>query len=89
MLLVPKNDGGGGGGGGGARPVINLKALNSFIFNSHFRMEDLHLLKDLLREREREREGERESNFMSKVDLKDVYFCVPLYRNHQTFLRFQ
>ena len=38
---------------------------------------------------EREREGERESNFMSKVDLKDVYFCVPLYRNHQTFLRFQ
>ena len=72
MLLVPKNDGGG-------RPVINLKALNSFIFNSHFRMEDLHLLKDLL----------SESNFMSKVDLKDVYFCVPLYRNHQTFLRFQ
>ena len=54
MLLVPKNDGGGGG-----RPVINLKALNSFIFNSHFRMEDLHLLKDLLRERERERERER------------------------------
>ena len=40
-------------------------------------------------EREREREGERESNFMSKVDLKDVYFCVPLSRNHQTFLRFQ
>ena len=44
MLLVSKND-------GGDRPVINLKALNSFIFNSHFRMEDLHLLKDLLRER--------------------------------------
>ena len=50
-------------GGGGDRPVINLKALNSFFFNSHFRTEDLHLLKDLLM---------RESNFMSKVDLKDV-----------------
>ena len=39
----------------------------------------LHLLKDLLRRNE----------FMCKVDLKDAYFCVPLQRNHQTFLRFQ
>ena len=32
-------------------------------------MEGLHLLKDLL----------RENNFISKVDLKDAYFCVPLH----------
>ena len=32
------------------RPVINLKTLNSFIPYSDFKMEGLHLLKDLLRE---------------------------------------
>ena len=37
------------------------------------------MLKDLL----------RENNFMSKVDLKDAYFCVLLHRNHQKFLQFQ
>ena len=42
-------------------------------------MEGLHLLKDLMREK----------NFMCKVDLKDAYFCVPLHRNHQKFLRLQ
>ena len=42
-------------------------------------MEGLHLLKDLMREKD----------FMCKVDLKDAYFCVPLYRNHQKFLRLQ
>ena len=26
---------------------------------------------------------------MSKVDLKDAYFCVLLHRNHQKFLQFQ
>ena len=46
---------------------------------THFNMEALHLLKDLL----------RENNFMCTVDLKDAYFCVPLHRNYQRFLRFQ
>ena len=59
----------------GNRPVINLKALNSFIPYSYFKMEGLHLLKDLL----------RENNFMCKVGLKVAYFCVPLHRNHQKF----
>ena len=61
------------------RPVINLKALNSFITYSQFKMEGLHLLKDLL----------RENDFMRKVDLKDPYFCVYLHRYHQKFLRYQ
>ena len=71
LFLVPKKD-------GGNRPVINLKALDSFIPYSHFKMEGLHLLKDVL----------RENDFMCKVDLKDAYFCVPLHRNHRKFLRF-
>ena len=32
----------------GNRPVINLKPLNTFIPYSHFKMDGLHLLKDLL-----------------------------------------
>ena len=66
LFLVPKKD-------GGNRSVINLKALNSLILYSHFKMEGLHLLKYLL----------RENNFMCKVDMKDASLCVPLHKNHQ------
>ena len=52
---------------GGNRPVINLKNLNSFIPYQHFKMEGLHLLKEML----------KEGDFMCKLDLKDAYFCSP------------
>ena len=64
---------------GGNRPVINMKALNSFIPHSQFKMEGLHLIKDLL----------RQNYFMCKLNLKDAYFCLPLHRKHQKFIRFQ
>lgn len=41
VFLVPKKD-------GGARPVINLRALNHFISSQHFKMEGVHLLKNLI-----------------------------------------
>ena len=71
FFLVSKKD-------GGKRPVINLKTLNSFIPYSHFKMEGLHLLKDLL----------RENDFMYKVDLKDAYFaflCTGIIKNFFDF----
>ncbi|XP_070550151.1 uncharacterized protein [Ptychodera flava] len=43
IFIVPKKD-------GSYRPVINLKLLNQFIPYKHFKMEGLHMLKDLLRE---------------------------------------
>ena len=43
LFLAPKKD-------VGSSTVINLKALNSFIPYSHFKMEGLRLLEDLLRE---------------------------------------
>ena len=71
FFLVPKKD-------GGSSPVISLRALNSFIPYSHFKMEGFHLLKDLL----------GENDFMSNVDLKDVYFaslCTGIIKNFFDF----
>ena len=42
LFAVPKKD-------GGIRPVVNLKALNSHVQQVPFKMEGIHLLKDILR----------------------------------------
>ena len=77
LFLVKKKDGGGGGGGGN-RPVINLKNLNYFIPYHHFKMEGLHLLKDLL----------QEGDFLCKLDLKDAYFYIPMNEQSRKYVRF-
>ena len=64
---------------GGMRPVINLKCLNSFVRPVHFKMEGIHLLKDTL----------KPGDWMTKVDLKDAYFMIPIASNHRRLLRFQ
>ena len=55
LFLVNKKD-------EGHRPIINLKFLNSFIPYQHFKMEGMHLIKDLL----------QEHDFLIKIDLKDA-----------------
>ena len=72
LFLVPKKD-------GGQRPVINLKKLNSFTRTEHFKMEGIHILKDLL----------KPGDWMAKVDLKDAYFMVPMAQEDKKFLRFR
>ncbi len=42
LFSVPKKD-------GGTRPIINLKALNLFVHKVHFKMEGIHMLKDVLK----------------------------------------
>ena len=71
IFLVPKK-------GGGQSPVVNLRPLNQFIPYEYFKMEGIHMLRDLL----------RKGDFMVKIDLKDAYFTVPVWRNHQKYLRF-
>jgi len=53
---------------GGNRPEINLEELNSFVTYQHFKMEGLYLLKHLVQTRD----------CMIKIDLKDVYFTLPV-----------
>ena len=48
--------------------VINLEKLNKHILHTHFKMEDLFLLKVTLLKRD----------YMCNIDLKDAYFSVPL-----------
>ena len=71
LFLVPKKD-------GGQRPVINLKALNGFVQNHHFKMEGIHTLKELV----------RPGDWLTKVDLKDAYFTIPIRLDFRCLLRF-
>ena len=72
IFLVPKKD-------GGHRPIINLKRLNYFVPHHHFKMEGIHMLKDLL----------KQGDFMAKIDLKDAYFAVPISEPDKKYLRFR
>ena len=54
--------------GGKQRPVIYLKALNSFMCSEHFKMEVLHILPDLI----------QSGDYMIKLDLKDAYLQIPI-----------
>ena len=61
----------------GMRPVVNLKRLNEYIVPHHFKMEGIHTLRDLL----------RLNDWMTKVDLKDAYFMIPIHAPHRCLLR--
>ena len=71
IFLIPKKD-------GKRRPVINLKVLNSFVVTTHFKMEGIQSVKELM----------VNSDWMTRIDLKDAYFAVPIHQEHQPFLRF-
>ena len=64
---------------GDHRPIINLKSLNNLLSCHHFKMEGLNAVKYLL----------QQNNYMYKIDLQDAYFCIPLQRSSQRFIRFQ
>ena len=59
--------------------MINLKQLNTFILYKRFKMEGLHLLKEIL---------ERD-HYLCKLDLKGAYFCVPLNKQSRKYVRFE
>ena len=71
MFVAPKK-------GGKWRSIINLKSLNQFVENPHFKMEDIRSLKDIL----------QEGDQMAKLDLKDAYLFVPIAEDNRKFLQF-
>lgn len=72
LFLVPKKD-------GQMRPVINLRPLNQFLVHNHFKMEGMHVVRDLL----------LKNDWMTRIDLKDAYFTIPINPIHWKYLRFK
>ena len=64
---------------GTLRPIINLKSLNHFVQTVSFKMEGIHTLKDIL----------QQGDWMTKVDLKDAYFAIPIAEKDRPFLSFR
>ena len=71
IFLVPKKT-------GDMRPVINLKPLNQYIQNIHFKMENIQMALNLI----------SPGDFMVSLDLKDAYFNIPIFSLHRKYLRF-
>ena len=64
---------------GWGSPASNKpKTLNTFLPHEHFKMESINMLKDLL----------RKGDYLAKIDLKDAYLTVPVWKGHQKFLQF-
>ena len=63
---------------GGWRPVIDLSHLNEFVQLTPFKMETVASV--LL--------SVREGDFLASLDLKDVYFQVPIHPSSRKLLRF-
>ena len=72
IFLVPKKE-------GQYRPVINLRPLNNWIRYYHFKMEGIHVVKDLLLKRD----------YLTRIDLKDAYLTIPVHHHFHKFLRFR
>ena len=62
LFTVPKK-------GGACRPVVNLRPLNKFVTKKRFKMENVAMLRDLL----------KEGDWMTSIDLKDAYLSVPIH----------
>ena len=65
IFLVPKKD-------DSQRPVINLHQLNQFVIWEHFKMENIHLVQNLIQE---------ETGWYK--DLKDAYFSIPINQEYR------
>ena len=62
----------------GNRPVIDMRALNDFVEYIPFRMEDISLLKSVL----------KQGDFMTKLSLRDAYLTVPVDKRLRIYLLF-
>lgn len=59
------------------RPVVNLKPLIRFLARVHFKIEGVHVVRDL-----------RKGDWMCRINLKGAYYAIPFCRKHQPLLCF-
>lgn len=71
IFSVPKKD-------GSVRLIHNLKKLNSFVENSHFKMESIHTVLNLV----------TPNCWMASLDFKDAYYSVKIHPDFQKFFKF-
>ena len=60
------------------RPVINLRPLNKYLRKTHFKMDTLSKVLNLVKPKD----------WAISLDLSDAYLHVPIFLKHRKFLRF-
>lgn len=63
---------------GKLRLILNLKKLNTAVKYAHFKMDSIHTILKLI----------TKDCWMASIDLKDAYYSVRIYPEHQRFLKF-
>ena len=73
LFAIPKRD------SDKFRTILDLRQLNEFVRYSHFKMDGLGTVKDLL----------RQGDYMVKIDLTDSFYHVPIARKDRRLLQFR
>ena len=71
IFSVPKSD-------GSIRLILNLKQFNEFVKFTHFKMESIHTILELV----------TPGCWMASIDLKDAYYSVKIHPQSQKYLKF-
>lgn len=72
IFLTSKKD-------GSKRMILNLKKLNSYMDPIHFKMENIHEVKNIV----------SNDDYFASVDLEKAYYSVSIHVAHRRYLRFQ
>ena len=64
---------------GGFRLILNLRKLNEVAEYNKFKMETISTVLCLI----------SPNAYMAKLDIKDAYYSIPIYKPHQKLLKFQ
>jgi hypothetical protein len=71
VFIVPKET-------GDLRPVIDLRKLNRYMSYNHFKMENIDLVKSII----------RRGDYMISIDLNQAFYHVPLVESQQPYFAF-
>ena len=64
---------------GSFRMILNLKKLNQYVEYNHFKMETIWTAVSMI----------KPGCYMATIDIKDAYYCVPINKEHQKYLKFK